>query len=262
MHPSKDGLMHDLKRVDTGYEAKFDFPPRDGAPERPYLLATVPRSGSTYFSHLLWRTGCLGAPLEYLNFDPDGPYGHAHTSPAEQHRLWQSALHHRTSPNGVFGLKGFPLQFEALQQDNPALLGQVMRQILPSREASRIVYLRRRDRTAHAISYARAILSGVWRKEQEGAGRAELEYSAIAVERAARMIEEQEESWAAMFADLRITPLTIWYEDVVAEAEAAVAAVADYCDVRLDPSAVVEIPSIARQSQQGASVWAAKHDGR
>ena len=56
--------------MDTGYEAKFDFPARDRAPERSYLLATVPRSGSTYLSHVLWRTGCLGAPLEYLNFEP------------------------------------------------------------------------------------------------------------------------------------------------------------------------------------------------
>jgi LPS sulfotransferase NodH len=251
-----------LNRVDTGYEDKFDFPARDRAPERPYLLATVPRSGSTYFSHLLWRTGCLGAPLEYLNFDPDGPYGHASASPAEQDRLWQSALRLRTSPNGVFGLKGFPLQFEALQQDNPALLGEVMRQILPSREASRVVYLRRRDRTAHAISYARAILSGVWRQEQEHAGTAEPDYSAIAVKRAARMIEQQEESWAAMFTDLRITALTIWYEDVVAEPDAAIVAVAECIGVRLDPNAVVEIPSIVRQSQEGASDWAVKHEGR
>jgi len=43
---------------------------------------------------------------------------------------------------------------------------------------------------------------------------------------------------------------------------AAVAAVADYCGIRLDPGAIVEIPSILRQSQQGASVWAAKHEGR
>jgi LPS sulfotransferase NodH len=251
-----------LSRVETGYEAKFDFPARARAPERPYLLATVPRSGSTDFSHLLWRTGCLGAPLEYLNFDPDGPYGHANASPAEQTRLWQSALRHRTSPNGVFGLKGFPLQFEALQQDNPALLGAVMREVFPSRAASRIVHLRRRDRTAHAISYARAILSGIWRREQEQAGADEPDYSPIAVERAARMIESQEESWDAMCADLGITPLALWYEDVVAEPDRAVAAVAEYLGVPLDPGAVVEIPSIVRQSQEGASLWAAKHEGR
>ncbi|HEU4652101.1 MAG TPA: hypothetical protein VFS49_11875, partial [Croceibacterium sp.] len=72
----------------TGYEPEFDFPERDGVPERPWLFASVPRSGSTYVSHLLWATGCLGAPLEYLNFEPSGPYGFASESPAAQRDIW------------------------------------------------------------------------------------------------------------------------------------------------------------------------------
>jgi LPS sulfotransferase NodH len=165
----------------------------------------------------------------------------------------------RTSPNGVFGLKGFPVQFEALQHDNPALLGQVMRQMLPSRAASRVVHLRRRDRTAHAISYARAILSGVWRKEQEHAAMAQPDYSPVAVGRAGRLIDEQEAAWEAMFADLKLTTLTLWYEDVVADPREAVAAVAAHLGVALDPGAEVEIPMVERQSQDGAHLWAAKH---
>ena len=246
--------------MDTGYEARFDFPHRATAPSRPYLLATVPRSGSTYLSHVLWRTGCLGAPLEYLNFDPSGPYGHASASPAEQQRLWETVLRTRTSPNGVFGLKGFPEQFESLQRGNPALLGVVMRLLLPARAGSRVVHLRRRDRTAHAISYARAILSGVWRSEQErAAADSEPEYSSIAVERAARLIEQQEASWQAMFADLALAPLTLWYEDVVAGPEQAAAAVARFLEVELDRRAAEDVPEIERQSQAGARAWAARH---
>jgi len=246
--------------VKTGYEPEFDFPARD-APERTYLLATVPRSGSTYLSHVLWRTGCLGAPLEYLNFEPAGPYGHANRSPAEQTRLWHAALRHRVSPNGVFGLKAFPLQLEALQQNNPGLLREVMRQVVPSRAGSRIVYLRRRDRTAHAISYARAMLSGVWRKEQEHAAMAVPDYSPVAVERAGRLIDGQESAWNAMFAELNLTALTLWYEDVVADPGKAAGEVAAYLGVSLDPRAEVAIPMVERQSQDGARVWAAKHQG-
>lgn len=245
--------------MDTGYEAKFDFPARESRPDRPYLLATVPRSGSTYVSHLLWRTGCLGAPLEYLNFEPTGPYGHANTSPSEQRRLWEAALRHRTSPNGVFGLKGFPPQFEALAQDNSDLLARVMRQIVPSRAASRVILLRRRDRTAHAISYARAIISGIWRQEQEGRERFEPDYSSVAVERAGRLIEVQEAAWQAMVSDLKLTPLVLYYEDVLAEPEAAIVAVAEFVGVEIDPAAEVDIPDIRRQSQEGARAWAEQH---
>jgi len=245
--------------IETGYEAEFDFPHYRDPPARPYLLASVPRSGSTYVSHLLWQTGCLGAPLEYGNFEPTGPYGHAANSVAEQLRLWRTVLERRTSPNGVFGLKGFPGQFEELQQRNAALLGEMMRMIIPSRETGRIVLFRRRDRTAHAISYARAMLSGIWRAEQERGGRAEPEYSHIAVTRAGKMIEAQEQAWLAMLADLRIVPLELWYEDTLADPAAAIDAVAGYLGVEMDPAAAVKVPPIERQSQQGARDWARRH---
>jgi LPS sulfotransferase NodH len=248
-----------LPGTETGYEAEFDFPSFRGVPPRPYLLASVPRSGSTYVSHLLWQTGCLGAPLEYCNFEPTGPYGHAANFPAEQRRLWQEVLEGRTSPNGVFGLKGFPGQFEQLQSTNPALLADVMRTVLPSRQAARVVLLRRRNRTAHAISYARATLSGIWRAEQERGGRTEPEYSRIAVERTGQMIEVQERAWRAMFADLGIAPLELWYEDVLADPAAAIDSVAGHLGVEIVPAAAVKVPPIERQSQQGARDWAQRH---
>jgi LPS sulfotransferase NodH len=243
----------------TGYEARFDFAWREAPPERTYLLASVPRSGSTYFSHLLWATGCLGAPLEYLNFEPSGPYGSASASPTAQAQLWRSALHRRTSPNGVFGLKAFPLQLEGVHADNPALVANVMRALFPRGRTPKVVELRRRDRTAHAISYARALLSGIWRKEQEPDDRPEPEYSPEAVARAARMIEQQEESWQAMYRDLRIEPLVIWYEDLLAAPRNAPSAVAGYLEVTLDPGAAVDVPAIERQSQAGARAWAERH---
>jgi LPS sulfotransferase NodH len=243
----------------TGYEAQFDFPLREAPPDQVYLLASVPRSGSTYVSHLLWATGCLGAPLEYLNFEPSGPYGAASESPAAQAELWRSALRRRTAPNGMFGLKAFPLQLEGVHQANPRLVAEVMRTLFARGRRGRVVELRRRDRTAHAISYARALLSGIWRKEQEPDDRSEPEYSREAVARAARMIEQQDQSWQAMYRDLRLEPLVIWYEDVLTDPVAAVAAVAGYLGVTLDPAAAVDVPAIERQSQAGARLWAERH---
>src|SRR5207253_7487326 len=120
-----------LTHIETGYEGKFDFAVRQQKPELSYLLASVPRAGSTYFSHSLWRTGCLGAPLEYLNFEPAGPYGFAANSTELQRQLWRSVLRRRCSPNGVFGLKAFPPQLDQLQRKNPPLLDEVLAAILP-----------------------------------------------------------------------------------------------------------------------------------
>ena len=245
--------------VTTGYEPEFDFPVRARPPELPWLLASVPRSGSTYVSHLLWATGCLGAPLEYLNFEPSGPYGFASDAPAKQSELWASVLLRRASPNGVFGLKAFPLQLEGVHEANPALVDQVMRTMFARGRQAKVVQLRRRDRTAHAISYARALLSGIWRKEQEPDDRPEPQYSSEALSRATRMIDEQEAIWRSMFHDLRVEPLVIWYEDVLARPDEAARAVAVHLGVRLDPSAAVAVPEIRRQSQAGAHAWAAQH---
>src|SRR4051794_26160794 len=42
-----DRMLHD---IETGYEGRFDFPPFAGKPKVAYLLASVPRAGSTFFS--------------------------------------------------------------------------------------------------------------------------------------------------------------------------------------------------------------------
>jgi LPS sulfotransferase NodH len=241
--------------IETGYEGKFDFRQRAHGPELPYLLASVPRAGSTYFSHLLWRTGCLGAPLEYLNFLPLSPYGFASTSTELQQQLWRSILRRRCSPNGVFGLKVFTAQLQKLEQENPTLLQDVMALMLPRNRPRRIVYLRRRDRVAQAVSFTRAALTGVWRKEQEGTEQTPLEYSDERLEAAEREIAAQEEVWARMFADLRIDPLCVWHEDVLADPAAAVDQVADYLGVAIDPAAAVDVPAIEKQSEGEAPAW-------
>nr|WP_283773407.1 Stf0 family sulfotransferase [Altererythrobacter sp. KTW20L] len=252
-----------MEGITTGYEERFDFPTHFGPPRTTYLLASVPRSGSTWLSHVLWATGCLGAPLEYVNFEPGGPYGFAANDAAKQTALWRRAMATRTSPNGVFGLKTFPAQLHHVQQDNPALVDEVMRFMLGNQSDRKVVQLRRSNRDAHAISYARAMLRGIWRAEQEEQGGAtEPEYSALAVERAAHLIDLQERAWQDMCRDLRIEPLLLWFEDAVADPAGVAGQVADYLGVALDPSARVYVPAIRQQSREGARIWAEQHAAR
>lgn len=241
--------------IETGYEGKFDFPQRAGGPTIAYLLASVPRAGSTYFSHLLWRTGCLGAPLEYLNFLPLSPYGFAATSTELQQQLWRSILRRRCSANGVFGLKVFTAQLAELDHANPTLLQDVMTTMLPRDGPRYVVYLRRRDRVAQSVSLARATLSGVWRKEQEGSEPPALNYSDERVQAAEREIEAQGQLWQRMFNDLRIDPLCVWHEDVLADRGAVTGQVADYLGVAIDPAAAVDVPVIEKQSEGDVPAW-------
>jgi LPS sulfotransferase NodH len=250
-----------ISHIDTGYEGKFDFPARPQGPEIAYLLASVPRAGSTHFSHLLWRTGCLGAPLEYLNFEPAGPYGFAAASPHLQLQLWRSVLGRRCSPNGVFGLKAFATQLDQLQRTNPELLDAVLTTMLPRGGPRRVVYVRRRDRLAQTVSYARASLSGVWRKEQESDVPQPFEYSDDAMEAAERGIALQEAVWEQMFSELRIEPLTVWHEDAVADGATVAKAVANYLGVTIDAGAALQVPVIEKQSEGDSLAWAERYAG-
>ena len=248
-------LSGPLDGIETGYESKFDFPFVLPGQKISYLLASVPRAGSSFLSHELWRTGCLGAPLEYLNFDPAGPYHFAATSADAQQQLWAHVLQTRTSPNGVFGLKGFLMQFHELQRSNPPLLSSVLSVLLPRDRPRRIVYLRRRDKIAQAVSYARASKSGVWRKEQEKEESSWIEYSREAIEAAERGIKVQEEQWEQMFSDLCIEPLRIWHEDTLENPAAVAEGVATYLGVKLDPKKVVEVPPVSKQSEGNSAAW-------
>jgi LPS sulfotransferase NodH len=241
-----------LLDVETGYEGKFDFPRRTAEPDIVYMLASIPRTGSTYLSHALWRTGCLGAPLEYLNFEKTGPYFFASHSAENQMRLWTSLLHRRTSPNGVFGFKCFPVQLHALRDSNPALLAAL--------RPGRIVYLDRRDRIAHIVSYARANVTGIWHKAQESDLAAPPVYSQEALDMAERGIKVQAAGWERMFRERGIEPLRLWYEDVVASPDNAARQVADYLGVAVAPGAEVAVPPVVKQSAKGSEDWAERFE--
>ncbi|MEO8453527.1 MAG: Stf0 family sulfotransferase [Sphingomicrobium sp.] len=249
-----------IEGVETGYEERYDFAYRPGSPERVYILATVPRTGSTYVSHILWRSGCLGAPLEYLNFLDSSPYAFAHGQPDKQRALWRSLLHRRTSPNGVFGVKAFSTQLRELQQANPSLLLEVFATVFPNERRAAVIRLKRRDRVAHAISYARAALSGVWRKDQEATAKnTTVEYSAKAVDHARALLDQQEADWDLLSKDIGVEPLTLWYEDILKEPAQAVRAVAAFLEVDLDPAAAVAIPEIEKQSEEDSKQWAVRY---
>ena len=242
--------------LETGYEPRFDFPYRAEAPKQFYLFASVPRTGSTFVSHLLWGTGCLGAPLEYLNFLASGPYHFAQSDPLAQLELWNSALHRRTSPNGVFGIKCFSLQLRELQRSNPKLVMDVLGTLLSKGAAAHVVQLKRRDRVAHAISYARAALSGVWHKSQEGAGGLGVDYSGQAVDHARLLLDQQEADWQRLFEEIGVQPLVLWYEEVIERPEDMVSKVASFLEVKLDPEASIRVPAIEKQSEVDAKLWA------
>jgi LPS sulfotransferase NodH len=152
------------------------------------------------------------------------------------------------------------MQLQALEQSNPPLLQDVLETLLPRDRPRYIVYLRRRDRVAQAVSYARANMSGIWRKEQEDLGSTTLDYSQEQIEAAERGIAFQESVWEQMFSDLGIDPLALWHEDILADLETSAKRVADYLGVNIDPDEAFNAPEIRKQSIGDSAAWVEQYE--
>ncbi len=196
---------------------------------RGFAICTIGRSGSNWLGELLSSTGRLGHPQEYFNtegrrlfLDPAYP-----DDPSEQIR-W--ILTRGASANGVYGLKLFPSQVDAI-------VGRVRwADALPG---LRYVHLVRGDVLAQAISLCRANQTGRFRSTVPESGVPSYDGEAILAN--IRLFAQHDARWIAFFARNAIAPLRLLYEDVVADPVAAVASIAELMgatEARIDPSRV------------------------
>jgi LPS sulfotransferase NodH len=200
--------------------------PTATAPQRErrgYALCTAPRSGSNWVCELLASTGALGYPLEYFNTlgrrtftDPAYP-----SDPAAQARY---ILAHSTSPNGVYGVKLFPWQHDAVAAHVR------WNDVLPN---LRLVHLARRDLLGQALSALRAQQTKQWRWNVTAHGAAR--YDGAGIDVCLQMIVREYARWELYFARNGVQPLRLVYEDVIASPQSAADGVADLLQLGYRP---------------------------
>lgn len=222
----------------------FDFAPRDATPATTLMLATVARSGSTHLATELWRTGALGAPLEYLNLadrlrDMVPRLGHG-----DLLAYWHALQRHRTSPNGVFAFKAFAADFTVLDR---------LPRLAPHVRWDRVVYLTRRDTLGQALSYARAAQTRRWFDGQ--IARQEPVYDRAAIDRAVAWIAAGKATWEHLFAARQCDPLRIAYEDLAADRAGIVARIAAFAGVDLNDAISVDLPLTRIQRDATSDAW-------
>lgn len=198
------------------YGAAYDLAPYAG-PRRTYLIATTQRTGSHYLAHLLGARGEVGVPFEYLN---DGRtllelQSRGVVADEESHvALLREMKERRTGSSGWFGIKAHWHTWASVLQQ-PLLAAEA--------KPEAFIYLSRRDRIAQAASLALAEQTGWWVDESQ-ANSSQPNYSADHIKRALEVIEAEDSSWREYFSDDREC-LTLTYEDVVAQPDAAIAAI-------------------------------------
>lgn len=191
----------------------YDHQAYEGWP-RTYLIASTPRCGSHYLGHLLFETGQLGSPLEYLHPAHNTKWQEilgATTSEEAMRRLFRR----RTSPSGWFGLKAHWSQFASALKD-PELMDVL--------NIETFIFLQRRDALSQAISLVIARQTGAWISFHEQQRRPV--YSFEEIEAALAEVEEECQNWREYFQKHEISPLEFEYEDIVAEPGCTVSAIA------------------------------------
>jgi trehalose 2-sulfotransferase len=205
-------------------------------PDKGYVICGEARAGSTFLAHLLKSTGKLGNPWEMF----------AERNSVEQilrePKLLADKLQRASSDNGVYGLKIFSPHFDLAERADWA-------ERLPGLQ---FVHLRRDDLLAQAISLVRAQQTGQYKSTVTAGGEPRYDGRTIA-DRLTRLAHGHAR-WECYFARNGIRPLRLVYEDVAANPQAAVDAIAGLLGLS-DAKADLSEVELNRQTAAVTADW-------
>ena len=184
-------------------------------PAKTIILAAETRSGSNYLCALMEQTGKLGYPKEY--FSPHIVIDNAVTI-AEQYAV---AISQGKTENGVLAIKLFAHHFDRIHKENFKLS-----EIFPNRYW---LWLRRKDLLAQAISRAIARQTNVWINNI--VTDITPEYSRDEILRALKYISISDKRWHIFFTRNNISPLLLWYEDLLHSPEETIMKISIYTGI-------------------------------
>jgi LPS sulfotransferase NodH len=228
---------------------KFDHE-YDGSVETvsSYMVCAVPRSGSSLLCELLCLTGLAGAPTEF--FDPESMKQFARTWGVETFDAYLEALLSRkTTPNGFFGFKAhYPQVEEAFGDRDPS-------RTFPN---LRFVYITRRDRLRQAISWARALQTGLWAADHPPRDR-EPVFKREQIGRLLEQIAQHEEAWESFFARQSARPLRVTYEQLEEAPQGTVRAVMGFLEIEYPDDVALSAPTLSKQADELSEEWVRRY---
>jgi LPS sulfotransferase NodH len=267
-------------------------------PSRGYLLCCIERTGSNLLAEALAGTGIAGRPLEYFNpVEQNQPWMRSILGDSGLVNGILKVLRAGTTANGVFAAKchwshlrhlGMLIRREWSESERTAMYSTVRSQLpgLISEQAAYvilsprfshlsghleayklfeshlpdidIVWLKRRNMIARAISHFRAKQTGIWYKDSSNTGK-QLREHAYEFD-----LEEihalyligcfQEEMWRQFFHVRGLSPHVVIYEDLVARYEPTVRGVLDFLQLEIGQSAIPQ-PIGMKQADALSDEW-------
>ena len=219
-------------------------------PARRYMIATTGRAGSTLLCSRIADCGGLGFPNEFMNESYVAEFDRLFPNPslADYERFISRSF---ASENGVFGVKTDWWRFFIARDLD------FCRSFYEPLDL--VVWLKREDFVAQAVSLALANATQVWHvRDDEGDGglearHQEVEYDGDAIILHARNILNQEYHWRRFFETSGVPRLDLTYEEVARDVDGAVSAIAQALEVSASPQN--SLPDVRKARSGVARSW-------
>jgi len=254
-----------------------------------YLVCSTQRSGSTLLCELLRGTEVAGVPDEYferlrttgLPRQPrqyfEDPSVHDITEhlaptkpgqaeqPGEFEPWFRYVLQRGTTSNGVFGAKMMGNYFDDFRQrmlDLPDLgelsFNERLDAVFPQ---LKIIFMRRRDKVAQAVSLWKAIQTQEWRTEsevddEEPGDTPGAEYDYRAIEHLLNELHRWDARWEDWFHATGREPIRVFYDEFTVSRAATIGRVLDALGI--DPPAPKDKRPMQRQADDRSRDWVAR----
>lgn len=212
----------------THYDLKCD-----SGPHSYYAVCATPRSGSHFLGHLMYSTGAMGYPLEYLQPANLARWSELAVS-NDISRIFDYIRARRTSPNGCFGLK----------TDLASIRRYPFDSLFPG---CRLILIDRDDLLGQAISLVRARQTDQWISMQTRQGEPP-RYDFPAIDAAITELLELKAGWLRFFAVTGRQFLKVTYESLLADPEIWIGKIAEYLCL---PPARIDWERVLPQKQSG-----------
>jgi LPS sulfotransferase NodH len=229
-------------------------------PERSYIVASAPRTGSYLLCEGLETTGVAGRPTEV--FSPHfqevwrnrwelGP------APRFQDYLG-AAIRHGTTPNGVYGLKihWMHVGILAMQADFRGDSTGVLDYLFPGSAYVRMV---RGDHRAQAISYFRARVTNEWwridRVTNDQSYGCQPVFNPSAILALEQELINQDIEWGRYLRARGIEPLIVEYESILRDYRGEVARVLEFLGLDASVARTIPPPRLVRQADSLTHHW-------
>lgn len=232
-------------------------------PQTAYLIFFTPRSGSYLLCEALIASRLAGFPGEYFGRDQGERLGNL-WGVSSQAGYLERLFSERTTTNGVFGAKVTWRHFgsfiarsrdiEHCRDMPPAALASAL---LPNLH---YVWLTRRDKLRQAISYSKALQTGVWSLTgPTAADRTQAQYDQNSIKALLQRTREDEVQIQKYFSENHIQPFMIVYEEFVSRYQETCVGILKYLRVEGAEGLQLESSRFVKQADMQTEEWVQRY---